>query len=90
MNNLLLTIITFTPLLGAVLTLLPWGKWLNLDKPREESLIKRGAIAISLLPLGLAILLWFSYNKALGGFQFEVNAPGFGPSTSITTWAWTD
>ncbi len=75
MNNLLLTIITFTPLLGAVLTLLPWGKWLNLDKPREESLIKRGAIAISLLPLGLAILLWFSYNKALGGFQFEVNAP---------------
>jgi NADH-quinone oxidoreductase subunit M len=73
MNNLLLTIITFTPLLGAILTLLPWGKWLNLDKPREESLIKRGAIAISLLPLGLAILLWFSYNKALGGFQFEIN-----------------
>ena len=55
MNNLLLTIITFAPLLGAILMLLPWGKWLSLDKAREERLIKKGAIAISLLPLGLAI-----------------------------------
>ncbi len=75
MNNLLLTIITFTPLLGAILMLLPWGKWLNLDKPREEDLIKRGAIVISLLALLLAILLWFTYNKAAGGFQFEIYKP---------------
>jgi len=75
MTNSLLTIITFVPLLGAILTLLPWGKWLSLDKAREERLIKNGAIAISLLPLGLAIALWFGYNQGLGGFQFEIMAP---------------
>ena len=72
MNNLLLTIITFVPLVGALLTLLPWGKWFSLDKAREERLIKTGAIAISLLPLGLAIMLWFAYDKAAGGMQFQV------------------
>ena len=75
MTNSLLTIITFVPLLGALLTLLPWGKWLKLDRPREERLIKYGAIAISLLPLGLAIALWFGYDKAIGGMQFQVNVP---------------
>jgi len=75
MTNSLLTIITFIPLLGAILTLLPWGKWLGMDKDREEKLIKNGAILISLLPLGLAIALWFSYNKGVGGMQFDVKAP---------------
>ena len=63
------------PLLGALLALLPWGKWFKLDQPREERLIKTGAIAISLLPLGLAIALWFGYNKAIGGMQFQVDIP---------------
>ena len=75
MTKSLLTIITFLPLLGAILTLLPWGKWFKLDKAREESLIKNGAIAFSLLPLGLAIVLWFAYDKAAGGMQFQVNVP---------------
>ncbi|MCU0509161.1 MAG: NADH-quinone oxidoreductase subunit M [Anaerolineae bacterium] len=75
MNNLLLIIITFTPLLGALLTLLPWGKWFSLDKAREERLIKLGATAISTLPLGLAIMLWFAYNQSAGGMQFEVKVP---------------
>jgi|YNPNPStandDraft_1061719.scaffolds.fasta_scaffold12115_2 NADH-quinone oxidoreductase subunit M len=75
MANSLLTLITFVPLLGAILTLLPWGRWLGLDKDREESLIKYGSVAISLLPLGLAIALWFGYDQAAGGFQFEVKAP---------------
>ncbi len=75
MTNSLLTIITFVPLLGAILTLLPWGRWLSLDKAREERLIKNGAIAISLIPLGLAIGLWFGYNQGAGGFQFEINVP---------------
>ena len=72
MNNSLLTLITFIPLVGAILMLLPWGKWLSLDKAREERLIKNGAIVISLLPLGLSIVLWFGYNQAAGGFQFQV------------------
>jgi NADH-quinone oxidoreductase subunit M len=75
MTNSLLTIITFVPLLGALLVLLPWGKWFKLDQPREERLIKNGALAISLLPLGLAIVLWFGYNKAIGGMQYQVNVP---------------
>jgi NADH-quinone oxidoreductase subunit M len=83
MTNLLLTIITFVPLLGAILTLLPWGRWLGLDpanprgagKTREEGLIKYGAVAISLIPLALSVLLWFTYDKAVGGFQFEVKVP---------------
>ena len=75
MNNLLLTLITFVPLVGALLTLLPWGKWFSLDKASEERLIKTGAIAISTLPLGLAILLWFAYDRAAGGMQFEVKVP---------------
>jgi NADH-quinone oxidoreductase subunit M len=75
MNNLLLTIIIFVPLVGALLTLLPWGKWFNLDKAREEKLIKTGAIAISTLPLGLAIFLWFAYNRTAGGMQFQALVP---------------
>ncbi len=75
MTNSLLTLITFLPLLGALLVLLPWGKWFKLDKAHEEALIKNGAIVFSLLPLALAIFLWFAYNKTAGGFQFEVKAP---------------
>ena len=75
MTQSLLTIITFLPLLGALLTLLPWGKWFRLDKAREESAIKNGAILFSLLPLALAIVLWFAYDKAAGGMQFQVNVP---------------
>ena len=75
MNNPLLTLITFIPLVGAILTLLPWGKWLHLDKAREEGLIRKGAIAISTLPLGLSILLWFAYDSAAGGMQFEAKVP---------------
>jgi NADH-quinone oxidoreductase subunit M len=54
---------------------MPWGKWLGMDKDREEKLIKNGAILISLLPLGLAIGLAATYNTAAGGFQFEVQIP---------------
>jgi NADH-quinone oxidoreductase subunit M len=75
MNSSLLALIIFAPLVGSILVLLPWGKWLNWEKTREERLIKNGAIAASLLPLGLAILLWFSYRQATGGFQFEINVP---------------
>jgi NADH-quinone oxidoreductase subunit M len=75
MTKSLLTLITFVPLVGALLTLLPWGKWFKLDKAGEERLIKYGAIAISLLPLGLAIMLWFGYDKTAGGMQFQINVP---------------
>jgi NADH-quinone oxidoreductase subunit M len=75
MTNVLLTLITFSPLIGAILVLLPWGRWLKLDAGREQHLIKTGALALSLLPLGLSIALWFGYNKVAGGFQYQVNIP---------------
>ena len=76
MNEILLTIITFVPLVGAILVLMPWGRWRGLDKIEEEQFIKRGAMLLSLLPLTLAIIMWFGYNKSVGGFQFEVKIPG--------------
>jgi NADH-quinone oxidoreductase subunit M len=59
----ILTLITFTPLLGAILVLFI---------PRErEDVIRRLTIVISLIPLALAAILWFSYDQARGGIQFE-------------------
>ena len=59
----ILTLITFTPLLGAVLVLFI---------PKEnEGLIKRLSTVISLLPLVLAIVLWLGYDQQVGGMQFE-------------------
>jgi NADH-quinone oxidoreductase subunit M len=63
----LLTIITFTPLLGVLLILFI---------PREdERTIKNLATGISAIPLLLSVYLWFGYDKAAGGFQFETLAP---------------
>ncbi|GAB4566267.1 MAG: NADH-quinone oxidoreductase subunit M [Anaerolineae bacterium] len=70
MNFPILTLITFVPLLGTVICLLPWGRWLGWDKPREESFIRNVSVWISLIPLALALYLWFAYDKAAGGYQF--------------------
>lgn len=63
----LLTIITFVPLLGAVVVLL-------LPK-NNERLIKQWAVAISIVPLLLSIYLWFAYNQTSGGYQFAEQIP---------------
>jgi NADH-quinone oxidoreductase subunit M len=75
MNSALLTLITFAPLVGAILVLLPLGKWLGWSKEREEQIIKNGSVLYSLLPLGLSIVLWFAYDRAAGNFQFQVDVP---------------
>jgi len=72
--GLLLTIITFVPLLGALLILL--------IPKSQERLIKYLSIAISVIPFGLATWLWFAYDKAAGGIQFEVSVPWI-PTLSI-------
>jgi len=62
----LLTFITFTPLLGVLLILLI---------PRDdERTIKNLATGLSVIPLLLSVYLWFAYDKAAGGFQFETLA----------------
>lgn len=62
----LLSVITLFPALGAIaLLFFPEG---------TENKLKRAAIAISLVPLFLSIILWLSYNQTLGGMQFEEEA----------------
>jgi NADH-quinone oxidoreductase subunit M len=57
----LLTLITFIPLVGVLLILF--------IPSEEERTIKNIAIGISFIPLLLAILMWFGYDKTAGGFQ---------------------
>jgi NADH-quinone oxidoreductase subunit M len=83
MTNSLLTVIVFVPLIGSLLILLPWGRWLGWSsadpggtgKDREARLIKYSALIISLIPLALSVILWFTYDKVAGGMQFQVNVP---------------
>jgi len=59
----LLTLILFTPLLGAFVV------WLI---PKEkEQLIRLFVIALSFVPLVLSIYLWIAYTRTSGGIQFE-------------------
>lgn len=65
----LLTLIIFSPLAAAlVLFLLPED---------EKTLIRRLALAFSLIPLLLALIAWFSFDRVNAGLQFVVQAPWF-------------
>lgn len=62
-NNYLLSLILFLPALVAlVILVLPKG---NLKLTRWTALIG------SLLPFALSLVLWFSFNSNIDGFQFE-------------------
>ncbi|MCK4901700.1 MAG: Fe-S-binding domain-containing protein, partial [Anaerolineales bacterium] len=66
LNNHLLTLILFTPVLAAVIV------W---TLPREqEKLLKWAALILSLVPLALSILLWYWFEPARPGFQFQEKA----------------
>jgi NADH-quinone oxidoreductase subunit M len=79
MNSWILTAITFFPLLTSVLILVPWARLLGWEQEagrrREERVIKLGSTALSIIPLVLSAILWLTYDKTTGGFQFEVNVP---------------
>ncbi|HFD39087.1 MAG TPA: NADH-quinone oxidoreductase subunit M [Anaerolineae bacterium] len=63
MEQQLLTLITFFPLLSALIILLI---------PRDdERTIRRLAVGLSFIPLVLAIYLWLAFDKTAAGFQFE-------------------
>ncbi len=65
-ENNLLTLILFLPSLAALaLLFLPGG---------EKKLIRWAAFVLSLLPLALALVLWFGFDANQEGFQFEVQA----------------
>lgn len=59
----ILSIMLFAPLIGAVVVLA-----LPKEKP---ALLKWVALAITFIPLALAFVLWFSYDRSVGGMQFE-------------------
>jgi len=61
----ILTLILFLPVVGMVIVTLP----------RNDDTVKRVALGWSLLPLALSVLLWFGYDRAAGGFQFEEIVP---------------
>ncbi len=63
MNLPILSIMLFTPVVGAVIMLC-----LPKDKP---ALIKWVALALSFIPLALAGVVWFSYDRTAAGMQFE-------------------
>ena len=68
-NNLLLTFITFVPLVGVALILL--------IPSEEERTIKNIAIGVSFVPLILAIVAWFGYGeaaRATGGYKYFFEA----------------
>jgi len=67
MNDWILTLITFIPLVGAVAILfLPRNK---------AAAIKVTALIFSLPSLVLSVLLWMRYNPALPGMQFVQSIP---------------
>src|SRR5690554_4477552 len=64
--NHLLTLILFTPVLGAVILLF---------LPKEQvNLIRWTALILSFIPLALTLVLWFNFDPNLPGFQFEEQA----------------
>ncbi len=67
MNFPILTVITFVPVIGAIVGLL-------IPKEQEKT-IKWYSVAVSLIPLVLSIILWVTYDSAAGGMQFVEKAP---------------
>src|SRR4030042_771973 len=65
-TNNILTLILFSPTLVALFMLfLPSG---------EKKLLRWVAFLGSLIPFGFSLLLWFSFNKDIPGFQFETQS----------------
>jgi NADH-quinone oxidoreductase subunit M len=65
----LLNLVIFFPLLAALIVfLLPED---------EKELIRRMALGLSLVPLGLVLIMWFTYDRYDAGIQFAVFAEWF-------------
>lgn len=67
MDQILLSLMIFIPLLGMIVVLL---------LPREqEELIKRATLAFTLIPLILAVYLFINYNTSTANTQYFVSVP---------------
>src|SRR4051794_13641085 len=64
---MLLSIIVFLPLAGALLVLLAGGRG---DNPEREGTVRLVALAASLVTFAATLYLWWAFNPALADFQF--------------------
>ncbi|MBC7241588.1 MAG: NADH-quinone oxidoreductase subunit M [Anaerolineae bacterium] len=71
----ILTVITFVPVIGAIVGLL-------IPKEQEKT-IKWYSVAVSLIPLVLSIILWVTYDNVAGGMQFVEKVPWI-PTLGVT------
>ena len=65
---MLLSLIVFLPLAGALLVLLAGGRG---DRPDREGLVRNVALATSLATFAATLYLWWRFDPAVAGFQFE-------------------
>lgn len=70
-NDYLLTLILFTPVLSAILIM-----FIAND---QDKLIRWVAFVLSFIPLVLSIYLWIQFNPDKPGFQFQEIATWYGP-----------
>ena len=66
LNENLLTLILFSPVLGMLAVMLVPGE--------QKQLVRHVALVSSLITFALSIILWFSYDSSVSGFQFEEQA----------------
>jgi NADH-quinone oxidoreductase subunit M len=69
LNNLL-TLILFSPLVGAAILLI-------LPRMTSDRTLKWVAFLWSLIPLALSLILWVNYRPEVAGFQFEFKTAWF-------------
>jgi NADH-quinone oxidoreductase subunit M len=75
---MLLSLIVFLPLAGALLVLLAGGSG---DRRDREPLVRTLALAVSLVTFAATLYLWWRFDPANAGFQFEERhawIPAFG------------
>ncbi|MBA2602964.1 MAG: NADH-quinone oxidoreductase subunit M, partial [Acidobacteria bacterium] len=65
---MLLSLIVFLPLAGALLVLLAGGRG---DRPDREGLVRNVALATSLATFAATLYLWWRFDPAVADFQFE-------------------
>jgi NADH-quinone oxidoreductase subunit M len=65
---MLLTLIVFLPLAGALLVLAAGGRG---DRPDREPLVRNIALLASLVTFAATLYLWWRFDPSVAGFQFE-------------------
>ena len=74
LNQNILALILFSPLLAALIVML-------LPK-KQHALIRWVAFILSLIPFGLTMWLWFNFRPSVPGFQFQIQFIWYPPLNS--------